>query len=129
MHSFLELPTLHSFDGRDAGSIYVNTSDIITLRPEYQGQTRVTVRDIGADGTGSIITYVPLESLLSALGTCADSPQVIQWVDAQKHLWAAPVRELLQTGAQREREASRRAGQRHNGVDEDYEAARADLLP
>lgn len=103
MFSFIELPQL-GFSGREVASLYVNTRDIITLTEEYDGQTRIQVRGIGADhGAASLRTYVPLAVLLGELTIRAEEPGVSGWSNDSKAKWAAPIKALLAEQAERER--------------------------
>jgi hypothetical protein len=104
MTSFIELPRV-TFNGGPSASIYVNTADIVALQDEYDGQTRVTVRELGSEGVGVIQTYAPLSALLDTLGMLAEHPGVRSWTSECKAAWQPPVVAFLRERYQRERGA------------------------
>lgn len=104
MPSFIELPQL-AFDGRELPSIYVNTADIITFQADYDGCTKIDVRDRGSEGYATFKTYIPLGSLLNLLGIVAKNPGVQSWSDDFKDGVRGPVQERLRAAAERERAA------------------------
>ena len=90
MTSFLELPRL-DYQGRDRGALYVNVADIITIQTEYEGTTRLDIRDNGSEGMASTcLTYMPVPALLEALHELATSPGVFTWSDDSKARYLGP---------------------------------------
>jgi hypothetical protein len=108
MTSFIEIPQL-AFDGREIPSAYVNVADIISIRPEYNGQVRLEIRHLGTDGMSvSLKTYIPLESLLGALDQLTRHPGVHEWAQTVKQTRALTMRPVLEEAAQRERNGTGR---------------------